>query len=167
MHVVVCSYHLSGIEPKGIAAQLTRNFLGGGNNASKIMGSYQKEFGVGDIVFAYGDDLCQIMERAQSKYGYTSYRVKYLTRPPLPEVKEDWFPAQYIRLVYPKKGLREAMVSLLQKHGESEEILKGFREMPEENISDCLAKLFIELEKEGILEIMLARRIEAKNKQRK
>jgi hypothetical protein len=63
---------------------------------------------VGDIVMAY-DRLAQVLEIAEGSIGYRSYRVRYLSRPPLPEIPEDWHIAQHVKVVLDPERTR-AMV---------------------------------------------------------
>jgi len=63
---------------------------------------------VGDIVMAY-DRLAQVLEIAEGSTGYRSYRVRYLSRPPLPEISEDWHIAQHVKVVLDPERTR-AMV---------------------------------------------------------
>jgi hypothetical protein len=89
-----------------------------GTDARKLLRSvYGKELEVGDIVFAYGKDLCIVVDKSKSEYGYTSYKVRYLSPPLLSEVPEDWFPARYVHLVWPKKGLRDLVLQACESQG--------------------------------------------------
>jgi len=44
----------------------------------------------GDYV-AIGQDLGVVLEENRSKYGFFSYKIKYLSEPPLPHIVEDYF----------------------------------------------------------------------------
>ena len=63
---------------------------------------------VGDIVMAY-DRLAQVLEIAEGSTGYRSFRVRYLSQPPLPEIPEDWHIAQHVKVVLDPERTR-AMV---------------------------------------------------------
>jgi hypothetical protein len=63
---------------------------------------------VGDYVTAY-NDLAQVTKVIKSTYGYKSFRVKYLETPPMPEIPEDEFTAQYVHLLYSYKDLEKGM----------------------------------------------------------
>jgi hypothetical protein len=54
---------------------------------------------VGDFVVAYGD-LAEVLAVSRSEFGYESYHVRYLSERPLPDVEEDWHPAQHVRRLY-------------------------------------------------------------------
>lgn len=57
---------------------------------------------VGDFVVA-GGDLCQVVKVIRSKYGYRSFRVRYLEKPPLPSTPEDEFIGELVHLHYRNK----------------------------------------------------------------
>lgn len=63
---------------------------------------------VGDFVIAYSD-LAEVTNVIKSDYGYKSFKVKYLEKPPMPNIPEDTFTAEYVHLLYRKKDLDEAM----------------------------------------------------------
>lgn len=156
IHTVLVAHTLSGINPKGVGEQLLR-VLDKGTNAPEILERvFQRELDIGDIVFAYGEDLCQVIDRSKSKYGFTSFKVRYLTKPMIPEVKEDWFPVRYIRRLYPRKEIRQRMVDLLRKRGTPEDQIEEIQNLTDEELSLILAKTFTELERVGALKRMLA-----------
>ena len=66
----------------------------------------------GDFVSVF-DSFCEVVGSAKSKFGYKSFKVRYLTRPPIPEHKEDWYPAHNVRKQLDGKDLREGVLNLL------------------------------------------------------
>lgn len=118
-------------------------------DATKALNSISgKELDIGDIVFAYSDDLCIVTEKSRSEYGYTSYRVKYLAKPPLHEVPEDWYPARYIHLVCPHKRIREELIRIFETHLPSH--AEQIKTMPEKDLLNLLAQTALQLYKEGV-----------------
>jgi hypothetical protein len=65
---------------------------------------------VGDFVLASGA-LTVVVEERSSRYGYVSFRVRYLAEKPLPDVDDEWFPTYYLRPFYTREkfldGLRQ------------------------------------------------------------
>lgn len=57
---------------------------------------------VGDFVVV-GGDLAQVKKVIRSKYGYKSFRVRYLDKPPLPTTPEDEFIGELVHLHYRNK----------------------------------------------------------------
>ena len=58
---------------------------------------------VGDFVLAYGD-LAEVLDTAESDFGYRSYKVLYISASPMPGIDEDWFPAQFLRVMWSGTG---------------------------------------------------------------
>ncbi len=155
-HVVVAAYRLAGVEPTGIAKQLTEAFQTSDAQA-KMEARVQSDYAVGDIVAAYGPDPCLIVDKAKSKYGYSSYKVRFLLSPMLPELPEDWFPADYVRLMMPHRELRDGMVKALETAGASVEDIQTMREIPDADITALLPETFKAMERDGLLTLMFRR----------
>lgn len=154
LHVVVLAHQLGGIEPQGEARQLADS-LKGSDAPDLFRRRFQRELEVGDIVFAYGEDLCQIVATAKSKYGNTSYKVRYLTQPMIPGIEEDWFPAEYIRLLHRRRDIKPAMLEAVHQAGASADQIAAFAQLDEEEAAKMLAQTFVELERQGVLKMML------------
>jgi len=73
----------------------------------------QPNIAKGDFVSVF-DSLCEVIGSAKSEFGYKSFKVRYLTRPPIPDQKEDWFPAINVRKQLDGKDLRDDVLKLLQ-----------------------------------------------------
>jgi hypothetical protein len=63
---------------------------------------------VGDFVLARGD-LAEIVGTHESKFGYKSYRVRYLAERPMPHILEDSFPVKYTKILYRRSELLKRM----------------------------------------------------------
>ena len=149
----MAAHDLTGIKPEGESAQVV-DALRRSEGADRFRRTFQRELDVGDIVFAYGD-LCQIVEAAKSKHGNTSFKVRYLIRAALPGVGEDWFPNRYIRLLYRRRDIKPAMVGVLRRTGATEAQVAEFERLGDEQVAEILAKTFTQLEKDGVLGMML------------
>lgn len=139
--------------------QIQRMAKEGSSDAPKLMQRFKRVFHPGDLVLAMGD-LCEIMECKQSKYGYTSCRIKFLTRSPLPETPDDWLPAAFVAMVLPKSKVRQ----FLFKNKDNPETPKELKEvfvLMEKETDDKLMEhakgATIKLYQEGILIPMLLR----------
>jgi hypothetical protein len=148
-------YRLAGVEPEGTAKAIVTAVSDAGEATALLSRLYQPAFDIGDVVFAYGDDVCQVVERAESEFGYVSYRVRYLTAPMLPEVPEDWFPANYLRRLYPREHLRGEMFEKLRQIGASAEQLREVETMPAEQLSVLLATVFRHMDEQGLVAKMI------------
>lgn len=72
----------------------------------------------GDFVIAYGD-LGEVLKSVTTKFGYKSYLIRYLSRPPIEAIDTDWFPARYVRRVYKASDLRRQIRKQFSAHGPS------------------------------------------------
>ena len=70
---------------------------------------------VGEYVIVR-DNICQVIEERQSKYGYLCYHVRYIDTPPISEITDDWFAAFEIQRLGSKSELLESIKSIYQKH---------------------------------------------------
>ena len=59
----------------------------------------------GDFVVVQ-DTLAEVVGVRRSPFGYKSYRVRFLERPPLPSITEDWYPAAQIRVLLRSQNFR-------------------------------------------------------------
>lgn len=73
-----------------------------------------RDIDIGDFVLAYGD-LGEVFDISQTKYGYRSYKVKYLAEKPLPNIQEDWFPAFWVKKFYTQKQARENLLKMVDE----------------------------------------------------
>jgi hypothetical protein len=154
LHIVALAHEVAEIEPAGESRQLV-NALRASDGPAMFRRVFQRELEVGDVVFAYSEDLCQIVETAKSKYGNTSYKVRYLTRPMLDGIEEDWFPARYIRLLYRRRDIKPAMIDGLRRAGSAEDQVRQFEGLSETEAARVLARTFTDLEEKGVLRMML------------
>jgi len=107
--VIRCQY-LLGLVPEGINATI-RKMHDENTEPARLIGRLKEEVAeVGDFVWAEGF-VCRVLEIRKSKYGYTNYRLKYVERPPIPEIPEDYYAGGEIRLVaknsYGEEALRQ------------------------------------------------------------
>jgi hypothetical protein len=153
LNVIALAHDLTGIKPEGESAQVVEA-LRRSEGPDRFRRTFQRELDVGDIVFAYGD-LCQIVEAAKSKHGNTSLKVRYLIRPAVPGVDEDWFPSRYVQLLYRRRDIKPAMVGVLRRTGATEAQVAEFERLGDEQVAEILAKTFTRLEEDGVLGMML------------
>jgi len=149
IEIILQAHKLAGVPLTG-EGEFGERMVTAGSGATKALKPVPgKELEAGDIVFAYGKDLCIVLDRCKSQYGYTSYKVKYLTKPPLPEVPEDWFPARYVHLVSPRKQAREHVMEIFERHQLPPEAVEKLRAMPDKDFIDYMAKTALAVFEEG------------------
>lgn len=98
LHILLRCQKLLKTVPKGINEQLIRVFKKNAKPKSLKM-LMDTKIEVGDFVLAYGY-LAEVLEVKVSSYGYRCYKVLYLNKRPIPEIEEDFFPAQNVRLLF-------------------------------------------------------------------
>lgn len=96
----------------------------------------------GDYV-AIGQDVGVVLEENMSKYGFFSYKIKYLSEPPLPHVKEDSFAVFEIYRIGNKKELGEMILKCYKQAGFEIEISK-IEDLDDKLFNEALVKSFKE-----------------------
>jgi len=137
--------------------QIQRMAKEGVSDAPKLMLRFKKVFNPGDLVLAMGD-LCEIMECKQSRYGYTSCKIKFLTRPPLPETPDDWLPSAFVIMVLPKSKVRQFLFKNKDNPETPKELKEIFGLMEKESDDTLMGhakNATIQLYRDGILIPML------------
>lgn len=155
-HIIHQAIKLAGIEPEGDAKFIQELLEDERYEASDMLKSkYKQELEIGDVVFAYGEDLGLVIEKKASSYGYTSYRVSYLTRPPLEEIPEDWWPAPYVHLLLPRKNLKDNLCNILQDAGADSAQIASIQNLTNQELDSKIRKLIKDLERNGLLGSMI------------
>ena len=96
----------------------------------------------GDYV-AIGQDVGFVLEENISKYGFFSYKIKYLSEPLLPHIKEDSFAVFEIYRIGNKKELGEMILKCYKQVGFEIEISK-IEELDDRLFNEALVKSFKE-----------------------
>ena len=96
----------------------------------------------GDYV-AIGQDVGVVLEENISKYGFFSYKIKYLSEPPLPHIKEDSFAVFEIYRIGNKKELGKMILKCYKQVGFEIEISK-IEELDDRLFNEALVKSFKE-----------------------
>jgi len=142
--ILIRCQHLLGTVPDGVNSQL-RKMHDENTGPAEIVGRLKQEtVEVGDFVWQQGD-ICEVMETKKSKFGYVSYRLRYIERPPIPEIKEDWFGGFEVRLVAKRSLAEEAMRSLQSDPTTDEETRASFRDMPPEKREEMMGRAVAKL----------------------
>lgn len=74
---------------------------------------------IGDYVLAWGD-LGQVIDERESKYGYYCYHVRYIDKPPIEGIIDDWFASFEIKRLGSKNQLLRSVKSILSKYSDHE-----------------------------------------------
>lgn len=109
--ILIRCQDLLGVIPEGINAWL-RHIHDENKGPAEIVGELKQEKAeVGDYVWADGH-ICEVMDIVRSKVGYVSYLLRYAERPPIPEIKEDWYRGLRIPLVAERSFVEGALREL-------------------------------------------------------
>jgi hypothetical protein len=158
MHIMHLVYKLAGMDDPGdITRVLGANFEE--SEASQAIAKLKKEFQLGDIVLTAWTDLAKIVDVHTSKYGYKAYKVRYISRPPLPRVSEDWLEAQMVMArLMTKSMVRGFFEKSARSVSYDKEIIEAMQEvlaLPEEELMRYSEKIFLDLHNAEILIPML------------
>ena len=158
MHIMHLAYKIAGIDDvAGITKIMGANFEK--SEASKALAHFTREYKRGDIVLTAWTDLAEIVDEHTSRYGYKAYKVRYISRPPLPEFPEDWLEAQMIlaRLMTKDmvRGFYEKSAQSVSRDKEVSDIMKEVLKLPDEELLKYAEKTFLDLHNKGVLIPML------------
>ncbi len=111
LNILQRAFQLANIEcPKNFKGILECAASGEGATIG-IENVTRRKLDVGDLVTTDLSDVAEILEVNISKYGYKSYRVRYLINPKIKEISEEWLPPRYIGpCLLKKKGIRNLFV---------------------------------------------------------
>jgi hypothetical protein len=152
------AHKIAGVDdPEGLTKIMGENFEK--STATASISGLKKEFEKGDLVLTIWTDLAEIIDEYTSKYGYKAYKIKYLSRPPLPEFPEDWLEAQSILA----RLMTMSMVrSFYEKNVHSDKLPKEVAEIwPEvmkqsdDKLMESAKSFFVDMHKIGVLVPML------------
>lgn len=158
MHIMHLAHKIVGVgDPEGLTKIMGENFEK--STATESISGLKKEFKKGDLILTIWTDLAEIMDEYTSKYGYKAYKIKYLSRPPLPEFPEDWLEAQSILA----RLMTKSMVrSFYEKNANSKKLPKEVAEIwPEvmkqsdDKLMESAKSFFVDMHKLGVLIPML------------
>lgn len=158
MHIMNRSYDILGLkDEEGIKKVMGDNFEK--SDASRLMNMFSKSFGNGDIVFAHSDDLAEIIECKVGKFGYTVYKIKYLSNPPLPQYPEDWIEGRRLTGLFKPEHIRPFFTKNLEPSSTLAQDVKDTLSLMlnerDEALMDIMKKVLADLHKNGLLTMML------------
>ncbi len=158
MHIMHLAYKIAGEDdPEGITTFMGKGFEK--SHAVKNISKLKKDFEPGDLVLTAWTDLAEIIEAHTSKYGYKAYKIRYISRPPLPEFPEDWIEAQNIlaRLMT-KSMVRPFFEKNTSRHNMPKEVAEIWPEVmkqPDEELMKSVTHFFADMHRIGVLIPML------------
>lgn len=100
--LVLCRKLLKDKRRKGFVSQISRVIRTNRYPQQIMKNRVNPGIKRGDFVIAYRD-IAEVVKVNKSKYGYRSFKVKYLAKPPLSNIPIDTFPAMFVRKFYDRK----------------------------------------------------------------
>jgi len=158
MHIMRLAFKLAGQDdPGGIDKVMGKGFEK--SAAKEVMRGMDRTAEVGDLILTAWTDLAEVLEVYVGKYGYKACRIKYLSRPPLPETPEDWIESQRILI---RLMSRSQMRSILEKAAASDSGPKELRDImhkvlkqSDDELMESARHLFLDLHQANTLIPML------------
>jgi hypothetical protein len=139
--ILIRCQDLLGIVPEGSNTELRK--FHNETIPSEIVGkTKQEKAAVGDFVWGAGD-ICEVIQIKRSKFGYVSYLLRYLERPPFPEIKEDWFAGFEIRLVATKSAAEKTLRRLQSGPNVDDKTRAYFCDIEGEKLKERLDKAVV------------------------
>ena len=152
-HILGKVYEILKTKPPKIGETIFKEIAEGSNVTELLFLSTIKDHDIGDLVSVGGNDLSEILDSKMSKYGYKSYRVKYLVNPLLSSVQEEWLPARYVqRGIIKKSKARDYFNGILKRNPDRKNEIEAILKMPDELLFKALKKVYIDLARHGILQ---------------
>jgi len=112
--LILCRKLLGDRRRKGMVAQLARVFANNKYPDELFKSRVNPSIKNGDFVIAYGD-IAEVIKIYKSKYGYRSFKVRYLGTPPLPNIPVDTFPAMFVRKFYDRKSISDEVKAKIKE----------------------------------------------------
>jgi hypothetical protein len=146
LDIVIRCQHLLGVVPDGMNKRLRDMWDSNTFPAELLKELTTQNFTVGDFVVVRGyNDFCEIVDSQTSSFGYVSYLVRYLVRPPMPSNLEDWFAAGEIQLVLTKAKVLAAFDSIAGDPSVDAETRKRFHKLQESEREDMIRSVAVRL----------------------
>jgi len=134
--ILIRCQDLLGIVPEGSNTELRK--IHNETTPSEIVADLKQEKAeVGDFVWSAGY-ICEVMQIGRSKFGYVHYLLRYLERPPIPEIKQDWCAGFEIRLVATKSAAEKMLQRLQTDPNIDEKTRAHFRDIEGEKLKERL-----------------------------
>ncbi|QQR77483.1 MAG: hypothetical protein IPJ67_05165 [Candidatus Moraniibacteriota bacterium] len=157
MHVMRVAYELADEDdPRGMKKIMGENLEK--SEAPKYMAVMKKDFQVGDVLLTKWQELVEIVETKEGDFGYKAYKLRFLSRPPLPECPEDWRRAENILIKLVGKDSARAMYEQSMRSVEDEEldsVMGEVMKQSDEWLLECAKGMYLDMHNAKVLVPML------------
>jgi hypothetical protein len=108
-----------------------------------------KKIAVGDFVLAR-NQLAEVLEVTISKYGYQTFRIRYMAERPHPDIEYDSYPAPYVQLFYTRTQFEEHGRRMVEEGMIPADILEKMMSLPGSELRKIMAASIAETWKRGL-----------------
>jgi hypothetical protein len=119
MHCLLRCQKLLGLKNrKGIIPEIVKALKMSDKAYKKLYNQYVRpEIKRGDFVVV-SNSLFEVLGSAKGEFGYKSFKLKYLTKPHIPEIDVEWFAAYNIVKFQDGKRMRDNVIKMLTIDGQ-------------------------------------------------
>lgn len=96
----------------------------------------EDRFQINDIILTANSDLAIVIDLKTSNYGYKMYKFRYLIKEPLPGIKEEWLPGNYLKSILRYKDHMKQVTS-------NPEFTGFLKDVPEQEYYEHFVNIFI------------------------
>ncbi len=143
MNIIKRAWSLMEIAPEGEIERLLNNL----EQATEWETEYHRitnpEFQAGDLVLVDGYPA-EVIAVEKSRYGYQSFKVKYLAKSHIPGIESDTFPGRYIQLVFKSVNPDTDIAELFNKGHIPQDIYDLLIRMPPDEWKDEMRKVVVD-----------------------
>jgi len=133
LHCLLRCRRIVGMRSRtGCGAQIARVLTNSEMSRRMYRHITRSEIARGDFVAVF-DRLAEVVAVKKSRYGYRSFKVRYLSTP-LAGEKEDWFPALNLTKVATGKKIQKEVIQLLRSLGATPPSPKRIRQAMRESV---------------------------------
>lgn len=125
-----------------------------------------RPIGDGDFVLANGM-LAEVREITTSRYGYQSFRVRFLAERHIPEVDEDWVPALHVQRLYTKSEFFSQIRAMADTGKLPKDLEERLRGLSDDKLQEILGASMTNVWHLGMREWIRARQAALYAEQRK
>ena len=156
-HILSRVFSLCAIQPAGFTKQLLDAISHPQSIAPALIATAEREFFAGDLGLLTGE-VVQVIKTSKSTFGYTSVRVRYLSRSPLPGILEDEFPAKYFSPIVAAKDVRAFMLKQIPRMPVDvrEIVRESLKNASDEKMLEAAKNALLEMHKSGVFAKMFA-----------
>lgn len=108
-----------------------------------------RDIKVGDFVLAL-NDLAEVIDVRESRFGYRSYKIRYLAEKPMPDIDEDWFQARFVQILMTRERALKDLQQLVEKGDLPKEFGEHLNSITDDELQPHLRKSLLDVWNAGL-----------------